>query len=60
MFKQCFFTKTLLMKTLVVLEFTKTCIVRDSEVLVVSKKVLQILRALIVNQRGSFFFHLGQ
>ena len=60
MFKQCFFTKALLMKTLVVLEFTKTCIVRDSEVLVVFKKVLQTLRALIVDQRGSFFFYLGQ
>lgn len=60
MFKQCFFTKALLMKTLVVLEFTKTCIVRDSEVLIVSKKVLQTLRVLIVDQRGSFFFHLGQ
>ena len=54
------------MKTPVVLEFTKTCIVRNPEVSVVFKeiskykKVLQALRALIVDQRESLFSYLGQ
>ena len=65
-FRQCFFTKLLLMKTLIVSEFTRAYTAKDLEISVISKEidryseVLQMLSTLIIDWKGSFFSYLKQ
>ena len=66
----CFSTKLGLIKTLIAPELTRACIEKDLEMPIVLREIkryrkilwtlLWILRALMVEYRGSFFSYLGQ